>query len=259
MSEIYVVGHKNPDTDSACAAHCYAQLKNTIDPSNTYIPAVCGTLQQQAKFAFSNAGVTPPHYVKDIRARVIDVARKDGMRMNENDPVFIATKELDEHTISVVPVFSDAADFAGIIGIHEVSRFFVAGGTEERPSYTFRTENIGKVIPGFFLKKGAEEEFTARIMIGAMTYESSVRRIKDLLPDKPVLVIGPRPRIIRYAIECGFPAIILTGRENGEESGIDFSGYAGSVYVSKLDTAETMRLLRLSVPVKHIMNKEPLT
>jgi manganese-dependent inorganic pyrophosphatase len=258
MQEIYVIGHKNPDTDSACAAYCYAQLKNSIDPDNRYIPAVCGALQTQAKFVFSHAGVTPPQYIKDIRPRVIDVARNDGMRLDINDPIFLAMKELDEHTISVIPVFSEVTRFKGIIGIHEVSSFFIAGGMNERPSYTFRAENIAQVVPGHFYKKGSDEEFTSYIMIGAMTYESTVRRINDLLPAKPVLVIGQRSKIINYAIEHDFPAIILTGIAEDSQIEIDFSKYKGFVYVSSRDTAETIRLLRLSVSVRHIMNAQPL-
>ena len=30
MGEIYVVGHKNPDTDSVCSAIAYANLKNKL-------------------------------------------------------------------------------------------------------------------------------------------------------------------------------------------------------------------------------------
>ena len=42
MKKIWVVGHKNPDTDSICAAIAYANLKNKIDESNTYIAKRAG-------------------------------------------------------------------------------------------------------------------------------------------------------------------------------------------------------------------------
>lgn len=258
MPEVFVIGHKNPDTDSACAAFCYAALKTAIDRSITYTPAVCGALQAQTKAVFAHAGVNPPRYISTIRPTVSDVARRDGMRLDINDPVFAAMKELDEHTISIVPVFSDGETFEGTFGIHEVARYFISGGGEERPSYLFREDNIGKIIPGHFLKRGKKTEFESRIMIGAMSYESSIRRISDLLPEKPVLVIGLRGKILSYAIEHQFPAIILTGVHDDTEIGTDFTGFEGTVYVSHLDTAETIRLLRLSVPVKHIMNASPV-
>lgn len=34
--EIFVIGHKNPDTDSICSAIAYAYFKNQISKSNCY-------------------------------------------------------------------------------------------------------------------------------------------------------------------------------------------------------------------------------
>ena len=36
---VYVVGHKNPDTDSICSAISYAYLKNQLDGNDHYVPA----------------------------------------------------------------------------------------------------------------------------------------------------------------------------------------------------------------------------
>ena len=33
--KVYVIGHKNPDTDSICSAIAYANLKNKITGENT--------------------------------------------------------------------------------------------------------------------------------------------------------------------------------------------------------------------------------
>jgi len=258
MSDIYVIGHKNPDTDSVCSAYCYAHLKNSIDKKNNYIPAVCGGINPQTKSIFEEAGTPPPVYIKDLYPKVSDIARNDGMILKVGEPILMAVKELDEHTISVIPVFNDDDVFSGIIGIHEIARYFIMGGIEERPDYEFIRDNFENVIPGHFFKKGSPERFNAQLMIGAMTYESSVARINKLLPNKPILIIGQRAEIINVAIKNNFPAIILTGVESDDDIYVDFSKYEGSVYISKKDTAETIRLLRLSVPVEHIMNKTPI-
>ncbi len=36
MKEVYVIGHKNPDTDSICSAICYARFKNSVTGTNDY-------------------------------------------------------------------------------------------------------------------------------------------------------------------------------------------------------------------------------
>ena len=40
--DILVTGHRNPDTDSICAAIAYARLKNIINHTNRYIPCRAG-------------------------------------------------------------------------------------------------------------------------------------------------------------------------------------------------------------------------
>lgn len=38
--KVWVVGHKNPDTDSICAALSYAYLKNQTENDKTYVANV---------------------------------------------------------------------------------------------------------------------------------------------------------------------------------------------------------------------------
>ena len=41
---VWVVGHKNPDTDSICAAIAYANLKNKVQPEENFIPKKAGNI-----------------------------------------------------------------------------------------------------------------------------------------------------------------------------------------------------------------------
>ncbi len=259
MPKIIVIGHRNPDTDSVCAAWSYARFKNIIDQEHHYEAAVCGPLGNQAKFVFTNAGIEPPTYLRDVQPRVLDVAETDGLRLDCNDPLLMAFEDLEEHSISAVPVFQDQDKFAGIIGIQEMAHHFVKGSLTSRLLLTFRADNIEKVLPGRFIKKGKQEEFSAPLMIGAMSFETSVKRLKSLESNKPILIVGHRPELIYHAVNAQVPAIILTGFEGDDEVPyMDFSSYEGSVYISGCDTAETIRLLRLSIPVKQIMDSQPL-
>ena len=50
---IYVIGHRNPDTDSVCSAVCYARFK-TIITGECYIPKRAGHLNEETQFVFKN-------------------------------------------------------------------------------------------------------------------------------------------------------------------------------------------------------------
>lgn len=54
MSEVYVVGHRNPDTDSVCSAIAYANLKNKITGTEDYHPYRAGQLNEETQFVLKN-------------------------------------------------------------------------------------------------------------------------------------------------------------------------------------------------------------
>ena len=245
--------------DSVCSAHCYSILKNRIDPDNRYIPIRCGHMNRQTKMVFSRLGVTPPRLMANISPQVSDVARRDIPTLDVKDPVFTAIKTLDENNLSMIPIFEDDAEFKGIVSIHEITGFLMSDTLEKRPAYRFRVNNFKRVLPGYFYRRGQVQEFDAPVMTGAMPYEISKERIKEMLPLKPLLVIGMREDILSYAVEQQFPAIILTGMEKDEVIKVDFSGYKGTLFISHTDTAETIRLLRLSTSIGNVMNSSPLT
>ena len=62
MSEVYVVGHRNPDTDSICSAIAYADLKRKLT-GNKYKAKRAGQVNSETKFVLQHFGVNPPGYL----------------------------------------------------------------------------------------------------------------------------------------------------------------------------------------------------
>ncbi|MEI8093666.1 MAG: putative manganese-dependent inorganic diphosphatase [Spirochaetales bacterium] len=261
LTEIIVTGHRNPDTDAACSAVCYAHFKNKSDPHNTYKGVVCGALNPQTRFVFEKAGLPQPELLKDVHPRVIDIVNNDGLTLDEHEPIFEAIREIDENTVSVIPVFGSEHNFLGIIGIHEVASYFIkTNKRNKKQSYTFHTGNLPKVMPGKFLVRSKAQEIHAPIMIGSQDYEKTIGRMDSITEEKPVLVVGDRKRIIAHAVRNDFPLIVITNVHKGDELTIeaDLKDFKGTIYLSESDTTDTIRLLWLSAPVKHIMNTKPL-
>lgn len=257
MKRIYITGHKNPDIDSICAAVTYGDFKSRVDSNHRYIPIRCGSMPPAAKRLFKTLGLNSPPLIRDVSPQVQDIARKDIVCLDEKDPVFRAIEELDQKTISLIPVLSADQEFRGVLSIHEISRFLIHGKEGERPVYHFYIPNLTSVIPGYFHKRSQLKEFQAPIMTGAMPYEVSLERIKDLGQKKPILVTGLRVDLVEYALKEQFPAIILTGINPKDSLPFNLDQFQGSLYISQTDTAETIRLLRLSTPVKDVMDADP--
>ena len=256
MQEIYITGHRNPDLDSVSAAWCYARLKNIVDPTNTYIPIRIGHMNETTKNQFEKAGAEPPLFVRDVRAKVGDVVTRDFWTLHPDDPVYSLVTMISDRHASVVPLL-DGDTYHGLLSLDEITAFFLRENSGDRPRYRFYPENFSKVIRGEYILKNDIRWFDAYIMTGAMEFDIFCQRLNALLPDLPVLVVGNRKKHLEYAIENQFPAIIVTGLGANEPLDVNLESYRGIVYRSFEDTAETIRLLRMSLPVRRLIASKP--
>src|SRR3989304_10571212 len=69
---IYVIGHRNPDTDSICSALAYARLKQRLGLTHV-VAARAGEINVQTGFVLRTFGIDPPLYLPDVKVRVQDV------------------------------------------------------------------------------------------------------------------------------------------------------------------------------------------
>ena len=53
-NKVYVIGHKNPDTDSICSAIAYADIKNRTT-KGTYVAKRAGQINEETEFDDSAA------------------------------------------------------------------------------------------------------------------------------------------------------------------------------------------------------------
>ena len=71
-NKVYVVGHKNPDTDSICSAIAYANLKSKITGED-YSPRRAGQLNEETQYVLDHFQVEAPKLLSDLRVQVKDV------------------------------------------------------------------------------------------------------------------------------------------------------------------------------------------
>ena len=69
---IYIIGHKNPDTDSICSAIAYAELKNRLYKKG-YSAARAGQINQETQYVLNFFQVPAPQYVADVMTDVRDI------------------------------------------------------------------------------------------------------------------------------------------------------------------------------------------
>ena len=81
--KIYVVGHKNPDTDSICSAIAYAALKTKLT-GHAYEPRRAGQLNEETQYVLEKFAVKPPKLLSDLREQIKDVELKEVEGLTSN-------------------------------------------------------------------------------------------------------------------------------------------------------------------------------
>lgn len=103
QKEVYIIGHKNPDTDSICSAIAYASLKNEIlrrvhqgenvelyqdvliegenSEEMVYVPARAGQINTETNYVLKEFKQKVPEYMIAIRTQVgdVDIRRNKGI------------------------------------------------------------------------------------------------------------------------------------------------------------------------------------
>ena len=248
MSKVYITGHRNPDIDSLCGALAYANLKNLTDPANEYKAIHCSPVSDQVREQMEAMGIDIPPYKKDVYAKVRDVMLEPQIHIQAGAPIFALVNAYNAENPSVVPVY-DGEAFKGLLSVDDITKWFLSDNKEEIPTYKVTVENILRVIPGKLLHRGKSDTIEGSLLVGAATFEAFSGLLENI--DDCIVVLGMRKELIEHAIERQVPAIIIAAAD--EEPDVDFSGYDGSVFMTDLGTAETLRRIRLAESVESMM------
>ena len=120
MAEIYITGHRNPDMDSICSAIAYADLKNLIDPANTYIPVRCSHMGESIKMLLETLGIERPAYMRNACPKVADVMLPYDTKIQADLSLSEYARSVSVSTPSAVPVF-DGEQFCGLLSVDDIA------------------------------------------------------------------------------------------------------------------------------------------
>lgn len=122
---IKVIGHKNPDTDSICAAIAYAELKNTVDPEHVYEPCRAGIVNRESQFALDYFGVEPPRFYTDASPRLRDVDYRRDEGVDKNLSLRRAWDMLGERNADTLCVVDGENFLRGLVTIKDMTTAYM--------------------------------------------------------------------------------------------------------------------------------------
>lgn len=254
--KVYIVGHKNPDTDSICSAIAYANLKRQISDDN-YKAKRAGVINEETQYVLDRFGVEAPKLLSNVQLQVkdVDVNRTPGIKGNTSiKEAWAMMKERNAYTIAV----TDDSKLEGIITTGDIATSYM----DEYDSHILanaRTQyqNIINTVDGTILTGNPHAYFVkGKVVVAA----SSPDMMETFIEKDDLVILGNRYEVQLCAIELNVSCIIVcqgapvarTIKKMAEERKI-------VVISSPHDTFTVARLVNQSIPVKHFMNKEGLT
>jgi manganese-dependent inorganic pyrophosphatase len=258
MSEVLVIGHRNPDTDAICSAIGYAEFKRRTGLPGA-VAARCGDTNERIDFVLETFGVPPPRFVADVAPKVRDVMVSEVVSVPCRATVAEALGVMDEKNIRVLPVLDDGV-CKGLVSVLKMTKFFFP-----TPSRLFDSRRVlasihnlaatleAKIV--FSVNPETEEDLV--LMIGAMTQESFAERLQKYDRSKLIVVVGNRVDIQDLAIREKVRCIIVTGGLPVSQAMIDYAKKQEvTLLISPHDTATTAMLCRAAISVKHMIHEE---
>src|SRR5579884_685659 len=252
---IFVIGHKNPDSDSICAVIGYTALLHQ-EGGTEAVASRQGPVRRETAYILERFGAHSPLLVTDVRPRVADAMTRDVRCVSPMTSLYHVGRELEEHDLRVLVVADDDAHLLGVAGIADLAGAFIEVSEAELSGVPLHIENILETLGGQVLVEAAGRALRDKVMVGAMSTAS----MRSYLEPDILLVIGDRTEAQHAAVEAGIAGLVITGNRPVAPELLDLAR-ARNVWVltSPHDTYATLRLIELSAPVQYVMRRDVAT
>lgn len=245
----YVIGHRNPDTDSIAAAIAYAALKQRLGMPHV-IPAMAGEPNPQSRFVLDRLSIADPVYLADVHPKVCDTLNRQPVTVGMHSSAYEALELFHQSGVRVLPVLCNEGKPCGVLSLLRLSEKYLLPGSDQQREIITTPTALARSLSGRFVAGGDDTLTSFQLFIGAMLEESFSGRISGYDPRQLLIMTGNRRSILLAAIERGVRMLVVTG---GHPFDDDLLALAREKEVSVLltphDTATAAWLARLSTPV----------
>ena len=254
--KIYVIGHKNPDTDSICSAISYAYLRNKMT-GDDYIPARAGQIPPEARFVLDYFKADRPIYVEDVHAQVRD------MKFN---PPCCATKEtslkdawnlLLDQKRSTLCVVDEDQKLLGLITKGDITKTYMGVYDSKILSQTKTPyKNILETLNGEMLvgdPDGIVEK--GKVLIAAANPDL----MEEYVEDGDMVMLENRYESQLCAIEMNAGCLVICMNGEIQPGILKLAKERGCAIIrTEYDTYIAARLINQSIALEHFMVKDNL-
>ncbi len=260
--KIYVMGHRNPDTDSVVSAIAYATLKQMQGIEGCY-PARVGKINPQTDYILKRFNIEKPEFISDLIPRVQNYMSTEPITVHESIPLWQALDLLNRDNHKMLPVVDDEKRLVSILHYNAFAKNMLKKIDPRKQniipttiSHLAETLNAQQILS---FKK--DEIFKARILVAASDLDTINEFIGAIPHENIIIIAGNRQEVHRAVIEKGVRCLIVTGGKTIQRDIRELAEKKKtSLLLSPFDTATSSLLSFYSTPVRYMGDNdlEPL-
>jgi manganese-dependent inorganic pyrophosphatase len=249
---VYVIGHRNPDTDSVCSAIAYAHFKNVTDKRYFYTPVRAGKINDETKFILDRFGVPVPNEMESIAATVDDLEMKKPVSINLRDSIQALALLMRDSGVRSLPVVDDTGRVIGLVGLKDIAKHYMDSvGFSDLSEMPINLDIFIKTLDGRVISNTKRTEYlSGRVVTAAMQKGTVLNRIRP----GDIVITGDQQDIQLDVVRTGCSALIVTDSMPVGTDVIAAAQERGTVIISSPHAAfATVQLMTMSEPVGVIM------
>ena len=256
---IYVIGHRNPDTDAICSAMGYADFLTQTGTSDVQA-ACCGAVNPRTAWVLRYAGLEEPPLLGDLRPRARAICETELVVARLEDTFLEVYQKMREHGFRAIPVVDDQGRVVGMPTLLEILELLLPVGEMRSGARTIKASmrNMTNSLQGALFATGPaiETEEDLFLLVGASSFETVQDRMRRFPPHSLIVITGDRPKVQEMAVEAGVRCLIITGGFDPDPELLGKAGEQGvCVICCQHDTASTAQLIRCSRQVSGILDR----
>lgn len=255
---VFVIGHKNPDTDSISAAISYAFLKNSISDSAVRYGAVkAGPVNNETRFVLERFGFSEPPTLDDVSTQISDIDFRHTEGVSSHISLKRAWEIMKELDVVTLPITREDGRLQGLIGNKDIAYSYMDVYDNEALSRA-RTQyqNIIETINGQLITGNPHGYFTKGKVVAAAGNRET---IKNEVEKDDLVIIGDAFERQMASLSKDPSCLIVTGvSEVSDEVRKEAEARDCVLILTIHDLYTVARLINQSIPIRYFMTKGKL-
>lgn len=254
--KVWVVGHKNPDTDSICAAISYAYLKNQTEEKE-FVAKRAGSLSEETRYVLDYFGAKEPALVTYAGAQLKDISIRKTAGVSSQISLKRAWELMKKLDVVTLPVTNRFGKMEGIIVTKDIATSYMDvrdnhALSQARTPYKTIAETLeGEVCVG--------NEHAHLVRGKVVVATSNPEYMAGVIEEDDIVILGDREEAQMQAIRSGASCIVIGGGLEVDEEVKKLAERHDCVIITTpFDTFSVARLINQSMPIKQYMTRQRL-